>query len=136
VLGRLHPDTLSSRSHLAASYLAVGRDSAGFALLERVLADHEEAFGAHDRATLTCRFAVACHYDIKERFDEAIAHFTAVVTGYEHLLGPDHPDTRSYRGGLAFLLQRAGRLPIRTAGQLQDGAGTGFSGAGGPRLGC
>jgi hypothetical protein len=52
---------------------------------------------------------VACHYDIAERFDEAIAHFTEVVAGYEHLLGPEHPDTQSYRNGLAFLLQRAGR---------------------------
>lgn len=108
VLGRLHRDTMNSRAHLAGALLAAGRTSAGFALLERNLADHAEAFGDRDRATLTCRFAVACHYDIAERFDEAIAHFAAVVAGYEHLLGPDHPDTRSYRNGFAFLLHRAG----------------------------
>jgi hypothetical protein len=55
VLGRDHPDTLTSRSNLAHAYHTVGRMVEAQAMFERTLADSERALGPDHPLTQTAR---------------------------------------------------------------------------------
>ncbi|MFD8302991.1 tetratricopeptide repeat protein, partial [Streptomyces sp. NPDC059690] len=54
-----HPDTLSARHNLAASYSDAGRIQDALELRERVLADRERILGEDHPATLSARHNLA-----------------------------------------------------------------------------
>ncbi|MEV4561720.1 tetratricopeptide repeat protein [Kitasatospora sp. NPDC049285] len=59
VLGDQHPDTLTARANLAASYRQAGRTTEMIDLLERVVADRERVLGSHHPDTRAARAALA-----------------------------------------------------------------------------
>ena len=59
LLGPDHPDTLTARDELAASYWAAGRTGEAVAILERVAADMERLLGPDHPDTLTAQANLA-----------------------------------------------------------------------------
>ena len=110
VLGADHPDTLTSRSNLAATYVAAGRLEEAIPLLERTLADCERLLGADDPGTLTSGGNLAYAYLAAGRLEEAIPLFERTLTDRERVLGADHPDTLGSRNNFALAYRHAGRL--------------------------
>jgi tetratricopeptide (TPR) repeat protein len=109
ILGEEHPDTLSARANLAASYWQVGRTSEAIDLLERVVADTVRLLGEEHPDTLTARANLAVSYQQAGRTSEAIDLLERVVADTVRLLGEEHPDTLSARANLASSYRQAGR---------------------------
>ena len=62
ILGHEHPDTLSSRAHLAVAYRDAGRTGEAIELGERVLAARERTLGPEHPHTLSVRAVLAVSY--------------------------------------------------------------------------
>jgi hypothetical protein len=103
LLGGDHPDTLTARAHLAASYYQAGRTGEAIAIEERVVADFERLLEAEHPDTLTVRANLAASYHQAERTGEAIELLERVVADSEQLLGDDHPDTLTAHTALSEL---------------------------------
>jgi ATP-binding cassette subfamily B protein len=108
-LGRDHPDTLTSGSHLARASLAAGRIDEAVALLEQVLATRERVLGPDHPSTLGSRCNLANAYRTAGRTEEAVALHEQALAAYERVLGPDHPSTLGSRNNLANTYRAAGR---------------------------
>ncbi|WP_327064056.1 tetratricopeptide repeat protein [Kitasatospora purpeofusca] len=124
ILGDDHPDTLTARANLAASYWQTGRTAEAIALLERVAADRERILGHDHPDTLTARGNLAASYARAGRTDGAVDLLRSVVEDQTRLLGPMHPDTVMSHVNLATVLTRRGRalLPGDPAGAWRDAA--------------
>ncbi len=124
VLGEDHPDTLTARGNLAASYWQAGRTGEASALLERVLADRERVLGADHPDSLTARDSLAASYRQSGHIGEAVVLLRSVVEGRDRVLGPAHPDAAMSRAGLAAVLIGRGRglLPGDLVGAWRDAA--------------
>ncbi len=83
VLGETHPDTLSSRSNLAAAYRAAGRLEKAIPLYERTLADREEVLGETHPDTLTSRSNLAAAYRAAGRLEKAIPLYERTLADRE-----------------------------------------------------
>ena len=110
VLGEIHPDTLTSRNHLAVAYRAAGRLVEAIALFEQNLADRLRVLGPGDPQTLESRDSLAIAYRAAGRLVEAIASLEQNLADRVRVLGPDHPQTLESRNSLAQACRRAGRL--------------------------
>ncbi|WP_328978415.1 tetratricopeptide repeat protein [Streptomyces canus] len=110
LLGEDHPDTLTARNNLAASYGQAGRIDEAIGLLERVVVDHERVLGEDQPDTLTSRGNLAASYRQAGRIDEAIGLLKRVIAECERVLGEDHPHTLTARGHLAVSYRQAGRI--------------------------
>ncbi|MFH9370703.1 tetratricopeptide repeat protein, partial [Streptomyces anulatus] len=110
-----HPDTLTARGNLAASYWQAGRTGEAIAIEETVAADTERLLGAEHPDTLTARGNLATSYWQAGRTGEAIAIEETVAADTERLLGAEHPDTLTARGNLATSYRQAGRTGEATA---------------------
>jgi len=111
VLGTDHPDTLTSRNHLANAYQEAGRAAEAIPLLERTLADRERVLGADHPDTLRTRNDLALGYKDAGRAAEAIPLLERTLADRERVLGADHPDTLRTRSNLALAVyQSAGRM--------------------------
>ncbi|MFJ3673674.1 tetratricopeptide repeat protein [Streptomyces sp. NPDC090106] len=108
VLGGEHPDTLTVRGNLAASYWQAGRTGEAIEILERVLADRERLVGGEHPDTLTARANLAASYWQAGRTGEAIELLEQVVADRERL-GEENPDTLLARANLAASYRQAGR---------------------------
>ena len=106
VLGETHPDTLTSRSNLAAAYRAAGRLEEAIALYERTLADRERVLGETDPSTLTSRSNLAAAYRGAGRLEEAIPRHRDQDQRHHHRARPPgrrpapRPHPASPRAGL------------------------------------
>ncbi|MGC5009032.1 tetratricopeptide repeat protein [Streptomyces sp. DT203] len=109
LLGDDHPDTLTTRGNLAASYQQAGRTREAIDLLEQVAADCERVLGDAPLYALTACGNLADLYQQAGRNVEAIDLLEQVVLGFEGLLGNDHPNTLTARANLAKSYVRAGR---------------------------
>jgi len=110
ILGPDHPDTLASRSNLAAAYQDAGRTAEAITLHEQVLASFERVLGADHPDTLASRSNLAVAYRMAGRTGEAIPLHEQNLAADERALGPDHPDTLTSRHNLAVAYQAAGRI--------------------------
>ncbi len=108
-LGREHPDTLRSRSHLALAYLSAGRVAEAVKLIETTLKAQESKLGPDHPDTLESRNSLATAYLNSGRAVQAIALLEATLRARESKLGPDHPDTLISRNNLAEAYRSAGR---------------------------
>jgi tetratricopeptide (TPR) repeat protein len=108
-LGPDHPDTLKSRTNLAAAYRDAGRLPEAIALHEATLKSYETKLGRDHPDTLTSRHNLAVAYISVGRPTEANALFEATLKVREAVLGPNHPDTLTSRNAVAFVHQIAGR---------------------------
>ncbi|MGQ4388901.1 tetratricopeptide repeat protein [Streptomyces sp. SAS_270] len=88
-----HPDTLTARASLAASYGQAGRTAEAITIQEQVLTDTERIQGAEHPDTLTTRANLAASYWQAGRTAEAITIQEQVLTDTERIQGAEHPDT-------------------------------------------
>ncbi len=118
-LGPEHPDTLTARANLAASFQSARRTSEAIAMKEEVLADRENLLGPEHPDTLTARANLAVSYWSAGRLAEALAIGAEVLAERERILGPEHPDTLRARADVAVSLRLSGRaveaIPIDEA---------------------
>ncbi|MGW4370494.1 tetratricopeptide repeat protein [Nocardia takedensis] len=110
ILGRSHPDTLSSRNNLALAYRSAGRLTEAISLFEALLVDRERISGDAHPSTLTARNNLALTYGSAGRLGEAIALYEKALTDAERALGTEHPDILASRNNLALAYKAAGRL--------------------------
>ncbi|MFF3735327.1 FxSxx-COOH system tetratricopeptide repeat protein [Streptomyces sp. NPDC002476] len=109
LLGDEHPDTLTARTCLAASYQQAGRTNEAISLLDHVLADRERLLGNEHPHTLTARTCLAASYREAGRTSEAIKIEERVLADCKRLLGSEHPHTLTARTNLAASYWRAKR---------------------------
>ncbi|MFF7544254.1 FxSxx-COOH system tetratricopeptide repeat protein, partial [Streptomyces canus] len=109
LLGGEHPDTLTARANLAASYWQAGRTSEAIEIEEQVTADRERLLGGAHPDTLTARANLAASYWQAGRTGEAIEIEEQVTADLERLQGGEHPHTLTARANLATSYQQAGR---------------------------
>ncbi len=109
LLGPEHPDTLFSRSNLAADYFAVGRYEAAITLDEAISVAREKLLGPEHPDTLFSRSNLAADYRSVGRYEGAITLDEAISVAREKLLGPEHPDTLLSRSNLAADYRSVGR---------------------------
>jgi len=109
VLGPKHPDTLTARANLAASYGQAGRTDDAITIMELVIADRERILGPEHPSTLTARVSLAGSYWQAGRTNAAITIMELVFADSERILGPEHPDTLNARANLASSYWQAGR---------------------------
>ena len=110
ILGPDHPDTLTSRSHLAVGYRRMGRIREAVALDEATLATRSRVLGPDHPDTLTSRNNLAVDYQATGRIDDAITLDETTLTARSRVLGPDHPDTLTSRNNLAACYRAVGRI--------------------------
>ncbi|MBL7487971.1 tetratricopeptide repeat protein [Frankia sp. AgB1.9] len=110
VLGTDHPDTLTSRSHLANGYVSIGRLADAIRLHEANAADRARTLGPEDRYTLMSQRNLAKAYEEIGRVAEAVALHERTLEARERVLGPDHVDTLSSRHDLAYAHRATGQL--------------------------
>ncbi|MFJ6886943.1 tetratricopeptide repeat protein [Streptomyces californicus] len=110
LLGSEHPDTVSARLNLAASYWQSGRTQEAIGIEERVVADRERLLGSEHPDTARARVNLAASYGRAGRVQEAIGMGERVVADSERLWGSEHPDTVRARVNLAISYGRAGRV--------------------------
>jgi tetratricopeptide (TPR) repeat protein/tRNA A-37 threonylcarbamoyl transferase component Bud32 len=109
-LGMDHPDTLTSRSNLAAAYRDAGRVSEAIALDEATLKLRALKLGPDHIDTLRSQNNLALKYVDAGRLTEAIALYEATLKLCEANLDPDHSLTFMCRHNLANAYKSAGRL--------------------------
>ena len=110
VLGDTHPDTLTSRYHLARAYRNDGRLDEAIPLFERTLADREELLGDTHPDTLKSRNSLGYAYRTAGQLDEAIPLLERTLAARERVLGDTHPDTLKSRNHLTAGYRAAGQL--------------------------
>ena len=108
VLGPDHPDTLTTRHHLAR-WRAEAGDPAGAAIAyEQLLTDELRVLGPDHPDTLTTRHHLARWWGEAGDANGAATALHNLLNDQMRVLGPDHPDTLTTRGFLAFWRGRAG----------------------------
>jgi tetratricopeptide (TPR) repeat protein len=110
ILGPDHPDTLQSRTNLAAAYWSAGRTAEAITMHEANLKLRESKLGPDHPDTLASRHNLAEAYWSAGRTTEAVTVYEANLKLCESKLGPDHPHTLITMNNLARAYQAAGRL--------------------------
>ncbi len=110
VLGDSHPDTLTSRNHLANACLAAGNLTRATALYETTLTRRRHVLGDAHPDTLRSQSNLADAYWTAGDLTRAIPLHEATLTRSEQVLGNTHPDTLRSRDHLAGAYESAGDL--------------------------
>ncbi|MEO3859689.1 FxSxx-COOH system tetratricopeptide repeat protein [Acrocarpospora sp. B8E8] len=105
-----HPNTLSSRSNLAAAYRAAGDLGRAIPLFEQTLADCERVLGGDHPDTLASRNNLAGAYESAGDLGRAIPLFEQTLADCERVLDGHHPQTLTSRNNLAGAYESAGDL--------------------------
>ena len=115
VLGFDNIFTLRRRDHLAIYYRAVGRHEEAIKLQEKThyLWMHPTKASKRrkglNRDSLKSCGILASLYQCAGRYEEAIMLYEDNLSAMEQLMGPQHPDTLTYRHGLACSYHAIGR---------------------------
>jgi tetratricopeptide (TPR) repeat protein len=110
LLGAVHPETLTTRHHLATAHHWAGHTQDAIAILEPLLADQEQILGVAHPDTLTTRNSLAYTYRKTARVNEAIAILEPLLADRERIQGAEHRDTLSTRHNLARAYNDAKRI--------------------------
>jgi tetratricopeptide (TPR) repeat protein len=105
-----HPDTLTTRSHLASWVAGSGRVAEGVGQFEQLLADQQRVFGPQHPDTFSTRNNLARWLAESGRVTEAIDRFEQLLADQQQVLDPDDPDVLLARHNLASWLAESGRL--------------------------
>ncbi|MEV4381817.1 tetratricopeptide repeat protein, partial [Streptosporangium sp. NPDC049644] len=108
LFGPDHPDTLTSRSHLARSRGQAGDAAGAAAAFEDLLTDRLRVLGPDHPDTLTSRSHLAHWRWQAGNAAGAAAAFEDLLTDHLRVLGPDHPHTLTSRSHLAHWREQAG----------------------------
>jgi eukaryotic-like serine/threonine-protein kinase len=109
-LGPDHPDTLSSRNHLAESYLLAERSFEALTLCKSTFKLMELRLGPDHPETLSCGNNLGMAYAKMGRTREAIALLESTLKLKKSTLGPEHLDTLTTMSNLGSALSDAGRI--------------------------
>jgi tetratricopeptide (TPR) repeat protein len=124
VLGREHPDTLTSVSQLGTVLERQGKYDEAEAMQRRALEGREKALGREHPDTLTSVSQLGSVLERQGKYDEAEAMERRALEGREKVLGREHPDTLTSVYYLAFLFHR--RQHYSTAVGLYQRAHEGY----------
>jgi tetratricopeptide (TPR) repeat protein/transcriptional regulator with XRE-family HTH domain len=109
-LGADHPDTLTSRDHLALGLRAVARYQEAVELWEKTLADRTRVLGPNHPDTLTSQAHLAAGYRALADYAKAVGLWEKTLADRTRVLGADHPDTLQSLTNLAFGYREVGRV--------------------------
>ncbi|MBI5683973.1 MAG: tetratricopeptide repeat protein [Verrucomicrobia bacterium] len=111
LLGPEHPDTLTSRSNLAAALIAQGSNAEAMREFRAVLVTRQRVLGPEHSDTLTSRSNLAAAFIYQGKYAEAEAESRAVLAIRQRVLGPEHVDTLTSRMNVANALLVQGKHP-------------------------
>ena len=103
VLGKEHPDTLTSVNNLAELRRDQGRYAEAETLFKRFLEAADRVFGPEHPLTFTVLHNLGHLYQNWSRYAEAEQFYRRAIEGRERALGPGHPNTLLTVNGLAAL---------------------------------
>ncbi|MBL1117804.1 ATP-binding protein [Streptomyces sp. 110] len=106
--GEDHPDTLTSRNHLASAYESAGSLGRAIPLHEQTLTDSIRVLGEDHPDTLISRNNLAGAYGSVGDLGRAISLYEQNLTDRIRVLGEDHPDTLISRNNLAYAYTSVG----------------------------
>lgn len=115
VLGKDHPNTLTTRANLAHAYLRAGQVDKAIVEFEQLLADARRILGEDHPNTLAIRGNLARSYREAGRVDKAIEEFERLLVDHQRVLTtqPLHIlliNTLVTRANLAYAYMEAGRV--------------------------
>ncbi|CAG7941474.1 unnamed protein product [Penicillium salamii] len=109
VLGREHPDTLTSVSNLGSVLSSQGKYDEAEAMHRRALEAREKVLGREHPNTLTSVNNLGLVLSSQGKHDEAEAMHRRALEGYEEVLGREHPDTLTSVSNLGNVLSSQGK---------------------------
>ncbi|KAF3002783.1 hypothetical protein E8E15_001031, partial [Penicillium rubens] len=109
VLGREHPDTLTSVSNLGLVLSSQGKYDEAEAMHRRALEGYEEVLGREHPNTLTSVNNLGSVLSRQGKYDEAEAMHRRDLEGSEKVLGREHPDTLTSVNNLGNVLSSQGK---------------------------
>ncbi|MGO9485859.1 MAG: tetratricopeptide repeat protein, partial [Rhodomicrobium sp.] len=109
LLGKDHPDTLTSVNNLAELYRAQGHYQEAEPLYTRALEAREWALGKEHPDTLSSVNNLAFLFQAQGRYREAEPLYKRALEASERVLGKEHPNTLSSVNNLGFLYQALDR---------------------------
>ncbi|CAG7933712.1 unnamed protein product [Penicillium olsonii] len=104
VLGREHPDTLTSVNNLGSVLDSQGKYEEAEAMHRWALEAREEVLGRDHPNTLTSANNLGLVLDRQGKYEEAEAIHRRALEGYEAVLGREHPDTLTSVSNLGSVL--------------------------------
>ncbi|MGW3098886.1 tetratricopeptide repeat protein, partial [Streptomyces sp. NPDC001102] len=109
-VGETHPDTLTTRHHLAGILRVQGELDRARSEFEAVLAHRRGVLGETHHDTITTRHELAVVLREQGEWDRARSEFEAVLAHRRGVLGETHHDTITTRHELAVVLCHQGEL--------------------------
>ncbi|WAO96035.1 NACHT domain-containing protein [Fusarium falciforme] len=109
VLGREHPDTLTSVSDLALVLQDQGKYEEAEQMNRRALEAREKVLGREHPDTLTSISNIGLVLQYQGKYEEAEPMIRRALEGYEKVLGREHPDTLTSVNNLGLVLQSQGK---------------------------
>lgn len=94
-LGEDHPDTLITKSIIAASHRALGKHSDAIRMYQEMIEKQKTILGEDHPDTLTTKSNIAYSYDEIGKHSEAVRMYKEVLEGVTSIFGEDHPNTLS-----------------------------------------
>ncbi|MGW6844191.1 tetratricopeptide repeat protein, partial [Streptomyces sp. NPDC054958] len=107
-LGPQHPDTLTSRNHLANALFGMGEPAEAIRLLRETLEDRNRLLGPAHPDTLISRHDLACALDGTGQHAEAVSLLRQALADRGRVLGVTHPHTLASRDSLGLALDGVG----------------------------
>ncbi|CAI7613196.1 unnamed protein product, partial [Penicillium viridicatum] len=115
VLGREHPDTLTSASNLGLVLDSQGKYDEAEAMHRRDLEGSEKVLGREHPNTLTSVNNLGLVLSSQGKYDEAEAMHRQALEGYEEVLGRKHPATLTSVDNLGNVLFSQGKYDMAEA---------------------
>ncbi|KAF2249223.1 TPR-like protein [Trematosphaeria pertusa] len=109
VLGREHPDTLVSVSHLGLVLESQGKYEEAEAMHRRDLEGSEKVLGREHPDTLASVSNLGLVLKRQGKYEEAEAIHRRALEGYKKVLGREHPDTLASVSNLGSVLESQGK---------------------------
>ena len=109
VLGKTHPDTLTTMSNLALVLNSQGKYADAEAMNRQTLEIREEVLGKTHPDTLTTMSNLALVLDNQSKYADAEAMNRQTLEIREEVLGKTHPDTLTTMNNLALVLDNQGK---------------------------
>ena len=109
VLGKEHPDTLTSISNLALVLQDQGKYEQAEQMNRQALDAYEKVLGKEHPETMRSVNNLASVLQYQGKYEEAEQMNRRALNGYEKVLGKDHPFTLTSASGLASVLQDQGK---------------------------
>ena len=113
ILGKEHPDTLTSMNNLALTYSNQGKLQEAADLQEKVLEARRRRLGEEHPDTLTSMDNLASTYWNQGKLQEAADLQEKVLEARRRMLGEEHPDTLTSMNNLASTYWNQGKIRRR-----------------------